>query len=76
MEVLALLERERDKLIKKRDLIARFMASADFDKITPQNPRPENYGLELAYLTSYIEKYDDAIKQLKGKKNEAHDEAT
>lgn len=62
--VMTLLERERDKLSKERDLIIRFMKSPNFDVITPQNPRPENYGLELARVSNLIKRYDGAIQSL------------
>lgn len=64
MEIIALLEKERDKLSKERDLIIRFMKSPNFDVVTPQNPRPENYGLELARVSSLIKRYDGAIQSL------------
>jgi hypothetical protein len=60
MDIIPLLEREREKLSKERDLIIRFMKSPDFGKRTP-----ENYGLELARISGLIKQYDRAIESLR-----------
>ena len=65
MEVLTLLERERNKLIRERDLIKKLLESPNFENLNKRdNPRPENYGLELGRLSSLIQAYETAIINL------------